>query len=139
MSKRLGETTLTGDAGIADPRYLWNTNLLRGFDLKGDWFMPLIHGHVGYSRGQLSELEVEVLLVSRRCNLRSGTRMNARGLDDQGNAANTVETEQIMRIGPLLHSQVFTRGSVPVFWEQVAQGKGNLYEDVVLTRSFDMT
>ena len=44
-----------------------------------------------------------------------------------------------MRIGPLLYSQVFTRGSVPVFWEQVAQGKGNLYEDVVLTRSFDMT
>lgn len=34
-------------------------------------------------------------LVSRLTCLRAGTRFNARGIDDEGNAANFVETEQV--------------------------------------------
>ena len=70
-----------------------------------------------------------------------GTRMNVRGLDDQGNASNFVETENIIKIGPLLYSFVQTRGSVPIFWEQISVGSGikALYEDVNLTRTTEMT
>jgi hypothetical protein len=32
-------------------------------------------------------------MISRRQHLRSGTRMNIRGIDDDGNVANFVETE----------------------------------------------
>lgn len=36
---------------------------------------------------------IEVVLISRRQHLRTGTRLNVRGLDDEGNAANFCETE----------------------------------------------
>jgi len=41
---------------------------------------------------------IEVVLISRRSIHRAGTRYNARGLDNLGNAANFVETEQIVKI-----------------------------------------
>ncbi len=59
---------------------------------------------------------MEVVLISRRQHLRTGTRMNVRGLDDDGNVANFVETEQILKIGQSIFSFVITRGSVPIFW-----------------------
>ena len=65
--------------------------------------------------------------------------MNVRGLDDKGNAANFCETEQIVRVGSKLYSFVMTRGSVPIFWEQIAHGSQNLYEGVNLTRTHEMT
>jgi hypothetical protein len=73
-------------------------------------------------------------LISRRQHLRGGTRYNARGIDDQGNVANFVETEQILRLNNLVFSYVIIRGSVPVFWEQ----KG-MTEGVTLTRGPEMT
>lgn len=71
-----------------------------------------------------------------------GTRFNARGIDDDGNTANTVESEQIMikrrfnyeklqqRVNLYSYTQV--RGTVPVFWTQI-DGK------VKLKRSVDST
>lgn len=74
-------------------------------------------------------------LISRRSVLRSGTRFNARGIDDAGNAANFVETEQVVQIDESKYlSYVMVRGSVPIFWEQ----KG-MIEGVELTRSSDQT
>ena len=57
-----------------------------------------------------------------------------RGLDDYGNAANFVETEQIAQTSERFMSYVMVRGSVPIFWEQ----KG-LIEDVVITKSTELT
>ncbi len=48
----------------------------------------------------------------------AGTRFLARGLDDQGNVANYVETEQIITYENHLFSFVQIRGSVPLFWTQ---------------------
>ena len=80
-------------------------------------------------------------MISRRQHLRSGTRMNIRGIDDDGNVANFVETEQIIKIGKLIFSFVITRGSVPIFWSQGSAGAGikTLYEDLNITRPLDMT
>lgn len=73
-------------------------------------------------------------LISRRSHLRGGTRFNARGVDDQGNAANFVETEQIVVTSNVVLSYVIIRGSIPIFWEQ----KG-MIETVKLTKSSERT
>jgi len=46
----------------------------------------------------------------------AGTRYNARGLDDEGNVANYVETEQIITFKNYISSFFQIRGSVPLFW-----------------------
>ncbi|KAG7126732.1 Inositol-1 like protein [Verticillium longisporum] len=63
-------------------------------------------------------------------NTQAGTRFNSRGIDDDGNVANFVETETTYwspRGTLFSFSQV--RGSVPLFWEQAADllpGKQNI-------------
>lgn len=62
-------------------------------------------------------------LVSRRSVNRSGLRYLRRGIDDEGNCANTVETEQILS-SPMWDKSVeicsFTqiRGSIPLYFSQ---------------------
>ncbi|KAF2405568.1 hypothetical protein EJ06DRAFT_486446 [Trichodelitschia bisporula] len=62
-------------------------------------------------------------LISRLSCRRAGTRFNSRGIDDDGNVANYVESETIFwspcgQKGGTCFSYVQVRGSVPVFWEQ---------------------
>ena len=78
-------------------------------------------------------------MISRRSVNKAGTRLNARGLDDNGNAANYVETEQLMMVDNNIYSFVITRGSVPIFWSQAGKGTTKLHEDVTITRSTEMT
>ena len=61
-------------------------------------------------------------LISRLSSRRAGTRFNARGIDDDGNVANFVETETIINTRPWTSSFVQIRGSVPLFWEQITSG-----------------
>ncbi|KAM0329882.1 hypothetical protein ACHAQA_004047 [Verticillium albo-atrum] len=69
-------------------------------------------------------------VISRLSCRRAGTRFNSRGIDDDGNVANFVETETTYwspRGTLFSYSQV--RGSVPLFWEQAADllpGKQNI-------------
>lgn len=61
-----------------------------------------------------------ISIISKQSWKRAGTRFNARGIDDDGNVANFVETEFIYNNASV--NQVFSftqiRGSVPAFWEQ---------------------
>lgn len=58
-------------------------------------------------------------VISRQSSRRAGTRFNSRGIDDDGNVANFVETETVLWISHgLTFSYVQIRGSVPIFWEQ---------------------
>ena len=98
------------------------------------WYTPLIQGYVGIVYGKLSGREMRIGLISRRSHLRCGTRYNARGIDDAGNVANFVETEQIIQMENIVFSYVMIRGSVPVFWEQ-----NGMIEDVTISRGHDMT
>ena len=60
-----------------------------------------------------------ITLVSRLSCRRAGTRFNARGIDDDGNVANFVETETVFWYpSGLCFSYAQIRGSVPIFWEQ---------------------
>jgi hypothetical protein len=62
-------------------------------------------------------------LISRRSVERAGLRYLRRGIDDEGNTANNVETEQILSdsswdLERKIHSFVQIRGSIPVFFSQ---------------------
>ncbi|KAK7923266.1 hypothetical protein PG985_007337 [Apiospora marii] len=77
--------------------------------------------------GDLRPSEEKFLLtvVSRRSTERAGLRYLRRGIDDEGNTANGVETEQILSAADWaadgsgrVHSFVQTRGSIPLFFTQ---------------------
>jgi hypothetical protein len=55
--------------------------------------IPLIQGYVGHAK---PTLDIDLILISRRRWLLGGTRYNSRGIDDDGNTANFVESEQII-------------------------------------------
>lgn len=62
-------------------------------------------------------------LISRRSIRRAGLRYLRRGIDEDGNVANNVETEQILSMPDWttesgVHSFVQTRGSIPIFFSQ---------------------
>ncbi|CAK7219067.1 hypothetical protein SBRCBS47491_003718 [Sporothrix bragantina] len=81
-----------------------------------------------------SEKQFDVTLISRRSIRRAGLRYLRRGVDEDGNVANAVETEQILSpsvVNQLAESQLLldqplsktysfvqVRGSIPLFWTQ---------------------
>ncbi|KAI0997279.1 Inositol-1,4,5-trisphosphate 5-phosphatase 1 [Podosphaera aphanis] len=88
-------------------------------------------------------------LISRLSCRRAGTRFNSRGIDDDGNVANFVESETIYwspstkareesisteELAGICFSYVQIRGSVPVFWEQAA-GLLPGQQKITITRS----
>ncbi len=86
---------------------------------------------------QKTNLPSMLTLISRLSSLRAGTRFNARGIDDDGNVANFVETETILWIPPgISYSYVQVRGSVPIFWEQ-ATGFLPGQQKIEVTRSVE--
>lgn len=82
------------------------------FDTSG-FVVPVIQGFVGVSDFTLSGNPVTISMVSRLGFARAGTRFNMRGIDDDGNVANFVETETIFRTKDSMFSFVQVRGSVP--------------------------
>ncbi len=83
------------------------------------------------SSGMPSYLSV----ISRLSCKRAGTRFNSRGIDDDGNVANFVETETVF-FSPsgVVFSYAQVRGSVPIFWEQTA-GLIPGHQKITITRS----
>ncbi|KAJ3159758.1 Phosphatidylinositide phosphatase SAC1 [Geranomyces michiganensis] len=61
-------------------------------------------------------------LISRRSHHRAGTRYHSRGVDDNGNVSNYVETEQLVVLpqAGARTAYVQTRGSMPMYWTQTA-------------------
>jgi len=101
--------------------YMWNYNLCKDFIEAGvstEWLVPMIQGYIGILKTSLNSKPFQMALISRRSSKMAGTRFNSRGIDDEGNAANTVETEQIVIYENIMYSFNQLRGSVPVFWKQ---------------------
>lgn len=110
------------------------TSAIRGFCLT--MTIPQTTAPLGAAKfGMPSYLSV----ISRLSCKRAGTRFNSRGIDDDGNVANFVETET-MYWSPsgVVFSYVQVRGSVPVFWEQAA-GLIPGQQKITVTRSRDGT
>lgn len=66
---------------------------------------------------QVNDASFKILYISRRSARRQGTRFTMRGIDDEGNVANFVETEQICLFNDGRQTSfVQIRGSIPVYW-----------------------
>ncbi|EKM74897.1 hypothetical protein AGABI1DRAFT_132740 [Agaricus bisporus var. burnettii JB137-S8] len=132
-------------------RFAWNFHMmstacqLRDEDgrpaIKPHWFLPLVHGHVDQAKLTILGRVVFVTLIARRSRHYAGARYLKRGINEEGNVANEVETEQIVsealttpfyypcgssenkqqnrrRPSPNYTSYVQYRGSIPVLWVQ---------------------
>jgi hypothetical protein len=82
------------------------------------WTLPIIQGFVQVEECVIENECFTLALVSRRSRNRAGTRYKRRGIDEDGNVANYVETEQILSLRQHQISFTQIRGSVPIYWDQ---------------------
>ncbi|CAK7243531.1 MAG: Inositol-1,4,5-trisphosphate 5-phosphatase 1 [Sporothrix thermara] len=109
------------------------TSAVRGFCLT----VTIPQSVAPLRRSTQSGMPSYLTVISRLSCRRAGTRFNARGIDDDGNVANFVETETIYwSPSGVLFSYVQVRGSVPVFWEQ-SPGLIPGHQKIIVTRSPD--
>lgn len=82
----------------ADQRFVWNGFVLKGLnkEVTRKFLLPIVHGFVSINNCSVNGNSFTWILVSRRSVHRAGTRMFRRGVDQNGNVANFVETEQII-------------------------------------------
>ncbi|KAI5851151.1 SacI homology domain-containing protein [Morchella snyderi] len=129
---------------LVDPLFFWNHHLQKPFiDANQNAFvLPLMQGFVGQlpftttttavtpppSQDQAPTFESMVptqqnlllTLISRRSIRRAGLRYLRRGVDDNGNVANSVETEQLVSDSEWnrVFSYLQIRGSIPLYFQQ---------------------
>ncbi|KAH9834386.1 SacI homology domain-containing protein [Rhodofomes roseus] len=133
---------------MLNDRFAWNNHLLtspfndgKSPASKNHWLLPLIHGHVDQAKLTVLGRVIFITLIARRSRHHAGARYLKRGVNDEGNVANEVETEQIVsetlttpfyypaqrtpdgehqgrRPSPNFTSYVQYRGSIPVYWAQ---------------------
>ncbi|EPQ58006.1 hypothetical protein GLOTRDRAFT_114553 [Gloeophyllum trabeum ATCC 11539] len=117
-----------------DRQFWWNEWLSKPFIDAGlhSYVLPIMQGYyqvasfnvprepVGSEKGEYAP--VDYILVSRRSRERAGLRYQRRGIDDEANVANFVETEAITRVEREGTQNIFSytiiRGSIPLFWTQ---------------------
>ncbi|KAI9592404.1 SacI homology domain-containing protein [Syncephalis fuscata] len=100
-------------------------------------FLNLIQGYVGITESWHGGSSLKLALISRISCKRAGARFQTRGLDDDGNVANYVETELVVVTKEFIRCYVQVRGNVPAFWEQ--QGLQIGAHRVQITRNFTAT
>lgn len=107
---------------------------IQGFTAVADMSAPtLSYTNVDGAGEPSRKLPTSLALISRLSWKRAGTRFNTRGVDDDGNVANFVETETLFNHEGVSVSYVQLRGSVPLFWEQ--QGLQTFSARIQLTRT----
>lgn len=119
-------------------RFVWNRLLLRPILENPDiatyeWFQPIIHGFIDQANISIYGKMIYITILARRSHHFAGARFLKRGVNDKGNVANEVETEQIVsdmlissfhdtKYGffnnPRYTSFVQHRGSIPLYWTQ---------------------
>ncbi|CAH0478635.1 unnamed protein product [Peronospora belbahrii] len=111
----------------ADDRFFWNKSLCSAFIEQKyfEWVTPMTQAYVELTEKlTLHGKSFRILYISRRSCKRQGMRFTMRGVDDDGNVANFVETEQICMFDDGRQTSfVQVRGSIPVFWSSPATMK----------------
>ncbi|XP_010520516.1 PREDICTED: phosphoinositide phosphatase SAC3-like isoform X2 [Tarenaya hassleriana] len=127
---------------LYEKMFVWNEFLTRGIrnHLKNTlWTVALVYGFFKQVTLSESERNFKLTLIARRSRHNAGTRYLKRGVNENGNVANDVETEQIVSEdvaeGSPMHisSVVQNRGSIPLFWSQETS-RLNLKPDIVLSK-----
>ncbi|KFK26296.1 hypothetical protein AALP_AA8G229600 [Arabis alpina] len=122
--------------------FVWNEFLTRGIrhNLRNTvWTVALVYGF--FKQTTLSEAgrNFKLTIIARRSRHNAGTRYLKRGINESGNVANDVETEQIVSEDvpedhPMqISSIVQNRGSIPLFWSQETS-RMNIKPDIVLSK-----
>ncbi|KAI9353947.1 SacI homology domain-containing protein [Pilaira anomala] len=107
-----------------DKRFWWNEHLTRDFvtHKMDDWIIPVMQGTLQIEPCSIEGYEFDFVLISRRSRERAGMRYQRRGINENGQVANFVETEQVVIFkrdqANHVASFVQTRGSIPLFWTQ---------------------
>ncbi|KAH8117164.1 SacI homology domain-containing protein [Phellopilus nigrolimitatus] len=115
-------------------QFWWNESMLQPFIDAGlhSYVLPVMQGFYQVAsfhvprEPEVSETGddavVDYIIVSRRSRDRAGLRYQRRGIDDDANVANFVETEAVVRVEREGISNIFShiqiRGSIPLFWTQ---------------------
>lgn len=119
-------------------RFVWNNLLLKPILENPDvatyeWFQPIIHGFIDQANISIYGKKIYITIIARRSHHFAGARFLKRGVNDRGNVANEIETEQIVsdmlissfndpKYGfynnPRFTSFVQHRGSIPLYWTQ---------------------
>ncbi|OUC43138.1 hypothetical protein D917_09975 [Trichinella nativa] len=86
--------------------------------MQQDWVTPCICGVIEVKTAYVGHQQAKACIISRISSERMGTRFNVRGVNDFGNVANFIETEQVIFYNDNVVSHVQVRGSVPLFWDQ---------------------
>ncbi|TDH72095.1 hypothetical protein CCR75_001255 [Bremia lactucae] len=125
----------------ADDRFFWNKSLcsalIASFFVTHacnimateqkfyEWLTPMMQAHIELTEKlQVNDKTFRMLYISRRSCKRQGMRFTMRGIDDDGNVANFVETEQICLFPDGKQTSfVQIRGSIPVYWSSPATMK----------------
>jgi len=110
----------------ADQRFVWNSHALSSMMEQSEllpFCLPIMHGMIKIVSCFVRGRTFDLMLISRRSNKRAGTRYNVRGVNENGDVANFVETEQIVFYHHNICSLVQTRGSIPLIWNQFANIK----------------
>ncbi|CAN6848858.1 unnamed protein product [Brassica oleracea] len=132
----------SGGTTLYKKMFVWNEFLTRGIrhHLRNTvWTVALVYGF--FKQTSLSEAgrNFKLTLIARRSRHNAGTRYLKRGINESGNVANDVETEQILSEDvpedhPMqISSVVQYRGSIPLFWSQETS-RMNLKPDIVLSK-----
>lgn len=131
LQKRgVGSNSLSFD--LFEHEYMWNSFMMdemisfrnklgtrekQVLDDNG-FLTTVIRGFAETFKTHIRSTPTLLTMISKQSCKRAGTRFNARGIDDDGNVANFVETEFILFCSKIVYSFTEIRGSVPVFWEQ---------------------
>lgn len=131
-----------------DRRFWWNEMLSKPLIDTGShsYVLPIMQGYfqqstfhvptpanftapgdlVSPESDRLETIPVHYSIISRRSRERAGLRYQRRGIDDEANVANFVETETVVSIMRDDRANVFShiqiRGSIPVYWSQPSYG-----------------
>ncbi|GLB34696.1 putative inositol phosphatase [Lyophyllum shimeji] len=119
-----------------DKRFWWNEWLSKPFVDAGlhSYVLPIMQGYYQVTHFNIppdpvthdEDVLVDYIIISRRSRYRAGLRYQRRGIDDDANVANFVETETVMRVERLGVENIFAytqiRGSIPLFWTQSGYG-----------------
>ncbi|KAL3120755.1 hypothetical protein niasHT_008047 [Heterodera trifolii] len=144
ITKTLQQSGCLGSS-TSNNRFFWNKNLLKEMFVNDgspipafkEWITPLIYGFIEHKSIVFDvDIRAHMTLISRRSVKRAGVRYLRRGIDEDGDVANFVETEFIVCVFGHCLSFVQCRGSVPVFWSQ----KGfQLKPPLVIDRPLDIS
>jgi phosphatidylinositol-bisphosphatase len=101
---------------------MWNFNLYKEFftfKIDSCFFVYLIQGYVGILNYTILETNQEFssMLISRRNWLNPFPGSVSKGINEDGNVANLVETEQLLFFNNIVHSYVFLRGNAPIHYQ----------------------